>query len=201
MGFYSFYRIFKDIIKTLFGNKAFKYFLIFAIICIVVLFANKTFAVEPGNYVVDYYTTSYSVQPPSTTGTFYWFIPVFANSSYSISWPSGTMLSFSFIDNISRMDYNGYSYVMNSNNTIYTNNQGSYGYFAIKDGYLVVAQREYDYPNRVNLNILTDYDYTSNLATIHQDLRDFLYGSDLKPLSFDSVSGLGTTTSNNTFIS
>lgn len=178
MGFYSFYRIFKDIIKTLFGNKAFKYFLIFAIICIIVLFANKTFAVEPGNYVVDYYTTGYTAHSQDLTGYWYWFIPVFANSSYSISWPSGTELSFGFIDNLTRLVNTGYSFDIKSFNVIQSNNQGSYGYFAVKDGYLVVVQREYDFPNKVNLSITTDYDFTSNLATIHQDLRDFLYGSD-----------------------
>lgn len=48
MGYYSYYRILKDVIKTIFNNKVWRFFLIFVIICIVLshILPNDSFAVS-----------------------------------------------------------------------------------------------------------------------------------------------------------
>lgn len=188
MGFYSFYRIFKDIIKSIFGNKAWRYTLIIALIVIVFTFYSiKVNAEELHDYVVDYYTTYHFTQGSYNHELV--FVPVFANSSYSISWPSGNLVTFSFIDNLTREN----SAINVPMSTISTNDQGSFGYFATKDGYLVLDHYSTDF-SHPTYTITTDYDFTSNLATIHQDLVNLmntLQGSNLESSTTPTtISGL-----------
>lgn len=188
MGLYSFYKIIKDIVKTILGNKAWRYTLIIALIVIVfTVYSTKVNAVELHDYVVDYYTTWNFTQGEYTHQLV--FVPVFANSSYAISWSSGNLVTFSFIDSISR-ENNAINFPMS---TISTNDQGSFGYFATKDGYLVLDHYSSDF-SHPTYNITTDYDFTSNLATIHQDLVNLmntLQGSNLESSTTPtSISGL-----------
>lgn len=202
MGLYSFYKIIKDVVKTILGNKAWRYTLIVALIVIVfTIYSTKVNAEELHDYIVDYYTTFSDTQgdPGYRTTTKYLFIPVFANSSYAISWTSGISVNFYFLDS-TNYRVNGSNVANFPNNYIETQTQGSYGYFAIKDGYLIVSYRAYDgyydtgNPVNPNFNITTDYDFTSNLATIHQDLVNLmntLQGTNLESSTTPStISGL-----------
>lgn len=218
MGFYSFYRIFKDIIRTLFGNKAFKYFLIFVIFCVLILFANKSFCADLRPWNVYTNTTEFNWNKL----TFMNYTDTKSNFvNYCYEFKSNEVY-YLYNPNSSTGSLRVYCYVSNDNNMILSMSehipqyswldletlyQYSGGYIDIPFNTLFTPQFSctLDINSPYELYMLDDqysnienYNELSALAT---DLRDYFYGSDLKPLSFDSVSGIGTSTSNNTFIS
>ena len=199
MGFYSFYRIFKDIFKTFFGKKGFKIFLFILLFVFAFSFYySRVSAADLTPWNVYTNTTEFNWNKLTKIN----YTDHYTNLSYSFYKLSSQQTYYLYNPNSNTGSISLFTYVSNDDNNLLmlyqdTQHQSSYwfefqyeyngGYCDIPFNTLFTPQFDctISFDNYTSLELYMLDDKYSNiesyneLSGIAQDLRTFLYGSDM----------------------